>query len=538
MDKSSSNSVMIQRQTQLQKNESIIKKTMHDMGMSPIGLNLTILMQKCRKLTEQKDIEDLVIDYIKKRQKGPTKNGYRQMAKMVERGNRSSDVPQCVKTCVKSTMEQKIDLEDVLSNPDYCIIRDSHHVLDTEKNLVTSHEGRGLRVKYCGPVGISGYATAAKSYFYSLYICDVDISFHPIQLHAWTTQNDSKRDIALRTCLEKDIDPHVVILHSIPDMWPELVEREKKKHPNAKMVGFTVWESNRIHPKWVQCMQYVDLILSPCEWNDYVFARDSKKKTICLHNPIDQIVTDPDDIVFLEGVNPQDCVFYTIGEWNNRKGIEDLIQCFVESFCDNQNVVLYLKCCHIDRRVGEDFIESVRSRCKNNSKNPNDSKNPPRIILDTRNLKDSEIATIHKRGDVYVSLTRSEGTALGALEALTMGNPVIITAYGGQLDYLKSGVYYVSFHEETPIMCTNLRPGHENCKPNLALCSVYPWYLPNQMWGRPNLQDAIRTMRFVYENLDKCKQQVELGQSFLQQNYNSQVIGYRFIKILNSLLRE
>jgi hypothetical protein len=60
-------------------------------------------------------------------------------------------------------------------------------------------------------------------------------------------------------------------------------------------------------------------------------------------------------------------------------------------------------------------------------------KNPPRIILETRDIKDSEIETIHIRGDVYVSLCRSEGTGLAAYKAICHHNPVIITAYGGIL---------------------------------------------------------------------------------------------------------
>lgn len=74
-----------------------------------------------------------------------------------------------------------------------------------------------------------------------------------------------------------------------------------------------------------------------------------------------------------------------------------------------------------------------------------------------------------------ITFVRSEGTGLSGLEAILHENPVIITAYGGQLDYLKSGVYYVSFHEDIPFMCNDLQRGHDFCDKKNKVCRAYPW---------------------------------------------------------------
>jgi hypothetical protein len=43
------------------------------------------------------------------------------------------------------------------------------------------------------------------------------------------------------------------------------------------------------------------------------------------------------------GVNDGDFVFYTINEWTSRKGIEDLIHAFLQTFEGNQKVVRFIE---------------------------------------------------------------------------------------------------------------------------------------------------------------------------------------------------
>jgi hypothetical protein len=53
--------------------------------------------------------------------------------------------------------------------------------------------------------------------------------------------------------------------------------------------------------------------------------------------------------------------------------------------------------------------------------------NPPKIVLNCHNLSDAQISSIHKRGQVYISLCRSEGTGLGAVEAIVHGKSFIFS---------------------------------------------------------------------------------------------------------------
>ncbi|MGH8800225.1 MAG: glycosyltransferase, partial [Casimicrobiaceae bacterium] len=63
----------------------------------------------------------------------------------------------------------------------------------------------------------------------------------------------------------------------------------------------------------------------------------------------------------------------------------------------------------------------------------------PIALVAAEDVSGRTIDTLHAVGDCYVSLTRGEGWGLGAYDAATLGKPVIITGWGGHLDYLGAG---------------------------------------------------------------------------------------------------
>jgi glycosyltransferase involved in cell wall biosynthesis len=395
------------------------------------------------------------------------------------------------------------------------------------KKLVKNNVGKDISVKFMGAVGTTGYSQAAKSYFYSLFTCGVNVKFEPIQYHRSDVRNDSDKDIALKASSTKNIDYDYVILHSVPELWPKWVAIEKRRNPNVIIIGLTVFETNKVPHQWIESMRMVDYLITPCHWNQHVFERDVGKQVFTVHTPIDKHseIPNPD---FDMGVRDDEIVIFTINEWTSRKGMEDLVTSFLEEFdAKEDKVVLYIKTSTINQTVGENYIQEQRSKFEN----------PPRIILVTKSLKDSDIASILTRGDVYVSLTKAEGTGLAACQALSFGKPVITTGYGGAIDYLKSGVFYISAYEVSPSMCNDLQPFHSNCIKESGICRAYPFYDPSMLWGCPDKEDAKRLMRFVVENLEDCRKHVTVGKKYIDEYFNYETIGLKMIDILNSIKR-
>jgi hypothetical protein len=86
---------------------------------------------------------------------------------------------------------------------------------------------------------------------------------------------------------------------------------------------------------------------------------------------------------------------------------------------------------------------------------------------------------IHTIGDCYVSLTHGEGWGMGAFDAATLGKPVLMTGWGGQLDYLGEDYPGLIRYRMTPV---------SGWLPHAS-------YQPNQRWATPDIGHASELMR-------------------------------------------
>jgi glycosyltransferase involved in cell wall biosynthesis len=92
--------------------------------------------------------------------------------------------------------------------------------------------------------------------------------------------------------------------------------------------------------------------------------------------------------------------------------------------------------------------------------------------------------------DVYTSLHRAEGFGLGLAEAMFLGKPVIATAYSGNMDY--------TTRLNSCLVGYTLRPVEA------ADHQLSPYgrviYEPGLTWAEPNIAQAVRWMRYLYEH--------------------------------------
>ena len=132
-------------------------------------------------------------------------------------------------------------------------------------------------------------------------------------------------------------------------------------------------------------------------------------------------------------------------------------------------------------------------------------KNAPKVILLTDELSDIEMCELHNRGDCYISLARSEGWGLGAFEAAGNGKPVIMTGFGGQLDFLRSGLAYLVKYNLVAIN-------------NISGCKTYT---SNQHWAEPDLAHAKEMLREVYKSSDIAKSNGKKLQEYVLNKFDS-----------------
>jgi len=133
-----------------------------------------------------------------------------------------------------------------------------------------------------------------------------------------------------------------------------LTRQERQKNPNVLVCGITAWEMSKPHPSWSEFFHAVDLIMVPCLWNKQVFEQVTRVPMYRVLTPVDKLESIDSDYDL--GLPDEKAFgFYTIADCNPRKGIEDLIKCYLRTFTSDDPVVLYIKT-NADRTVTEGYI--------------------------------------------------------------------------------------------------------------------------------------------------------------------------------------
>jgi glycosyltransferase involved in cell wall biosynthesis len=109
--------------------------------------------------------------------------------------------------------------------------------------------------------------------------------------------------------------------------------------------------------------------------------------------------------------------------------------------------------------------------------------------------------------DCYVSLHRSEGFGLTPAEAMYLGKPVIATRYSGNLDFMTDANSY--------LVDSTMRKIGEGSLP----------YPPDGEWAEPDIEQAARLMRDVFDNPDAGSERGRVAAADLRRTHAPQRAG-------------
>ncbi|MBI2839369.1 MAG: glycosyltransferase [Acidobacteria bacterium] len=330
----------------------------------------------------------------------------------------------------------------------------------------------------------SGYADAARAWLKALMEAGVPLTWTPMiggtgqGLYYRRFHGTVVGDPQLDSVCNRSLDYRTVLVHTVPEYFPLWREWE----PGKRLIGHTVWETDRLPRHWPALLNGLDHLLVPSQWN----------MDVCRHNgvtvPIDVLPYLPragppaGDSSFAETTS-RDFIFYTIGNWTNRKAVWNTLLSYLQAFTAQDRVILVVKTSPQDFTGGrlaalrggtEGVVRRIVKRFRA----------PAHVHLVTDHLPDSSIAALHARGDCFVSLCHSEGWGLPAYDAAAAGKPIIMTGFGGQLDYLRDDLAYLVDYRLVPV---DDPPGR-------------PSYAKDQRWAEPDLSHAAFLMREVFSN--------------------------------------
>jgi glycosyltransferase involved in cell wall biosynthesis len=316
------------------------------------------------------------------------------------------------------------------------------------------------------------------------------------------------------------IDHEIVIIHAPPEYWPARVE------PGRLNVGYAAWETSLAPAHWLPIMRQMDRVLVPCRQNAEAFARSRLDRAVtvvphvrrhcwCEHT-LGDVAAARGDL----GIAPDHTVFYTIGAWDPRKAVPDLIEAFCQAFGEADRVALLIKTNKTghasgpvyERRPTRDLATQAITEATQKLR-----RQPPLVVLHDEEISGDDIDLVHAVGDVYVSLSHGEGWSLGAFEAATLAKPVIMTGWGGQTDFLGRDWPGSVPYRMAP---APLWPPEK------------PSYSPSQRWAQADIAAAANLLRALIADPAAARHEAQRIRERIVREYAEPVVVNRLLEAL------
>lgn len=313
------------------------------------------------------------------------------------------------------------------------ILQKKSELNDTSPFVKTDNLLQGTKIKYISSFGTSGYAIAALDYIYVLYIHGATISFDYAYIERLNKAENGKKFNQQILLYNKKIEYDFVILHCMPENWFELSKLERYNNSNIKIYGFLAWETDSLPSFWTKHINSVDHIIVPSNHNKNVVSRVTDKPVSVIEHLIEFI--DHQKIVIPNTIYK----FLIVSQWNSRKGVEETIRCYLSTFSSCDKTLLYVKT-FVDYNNNDDnqklkkYIEEIIQEYPNAAN----------IIINVDYMNEKEMLDLYANSDCFLSLCHAEGVGLGVCQSAYLGKSILITGYGGQIDYIKNG-YFVDY---------------------------------------------------------------------------------------------
>ena len=241
-----------------------------------------------------------------------------------------------------------------------------------------------------------------------------------------------------------------VIAFALPiPQWLDKL-REIKKIAR-KVICMTICETETVHPLYGELFKLFDHIVVSSEFCKKVFSRQFPDKTF-------EVIRLYEEVPYLKlsNSNKDNYTFYHIGNiLDQRKQTPTIIKAFRELDLPGARLVL-------------------KATCKSNVEC-----REPGVIVINGLLPQDQLDRIHDSCDCYVSFSHSEGVGMGAVEAALRDKPVILTEYGGAVEYVS-----------TPytIKCGRVPVGVDDFL-----------FTKDLVWGQPDYNQLLEFMKDAYE---------------------------------------
>lgn len=391
-----------------------------------------------------------------------------------------------------------------------------------------------LGLRYISWGDNTGYAVAAKSYIRALVDHGTNLTWTPMLTREGPYEvapAASWDRLRLDAVSNRPIEYDTVLIHTVPEYYPDWIDAERAQ--GRRVFGYTVWELEQLPDHWPAILNRLDGVIVPCHWNADVFRGSGVSVPIHVVPHLSQfegaVAVSPADQAALEArLGGQDAlrdrfIFYTIGFWSNRKAPYLAARAYWQAFSADDPVLMVVKTSAKDITR---WTRQWRSAFRLRHPAPNEAlaklaaeyRNPaPLVVIADETLSDAEMLALHQKGDCFVSLTRTEGWGLGAFEAARLGKPVVMTGYGGQLDFLDRDLAYIVDFTMIPV--------HE---PTWSAN-----YRSSDRWAEPSMAGATQALRAIFEDRQAAGERARQLAGHIGQKFSRQAVMDALLRALS-----
>jgi len=359
-----------------------------------------------------------------------------------------------------------------------------------------------MQINYHGYFNQTGYSIAAQDYLLSMLHVrpDLDIKVHFVNKKIGDGVSSNRKQLFTSLSKKTITEPSVNIYHCIPP-------RYRRPHGKSKHIGICVFETINIPKNWIEIMNNMDAIITASEFNKQIFITNGLKV------PVHVIPHCFDTKLFNQKTKPfgryNKMTFLSIGTWKKRKNWESLIKGWYEAFELKHNVCLLIK----TDKPGE--LKSLVQKVKQNDKWRAKATAP--IYCEENALCNfEEIPNFMKKGHIYINCSLGEGFSISGLHAMALKMPIIMTRFGGCLEYAK------------PELCTYFEPQKYQTIPVMDNIPQ----LSNCIWPYISTEEIASKMIYILKKTKEREEKAEQAYNYVHNNFTYEVIGNKFLEIL------
>lgn len=293
----------------------------------------------------------------------------------------------------------------------------------------------------------------------------------------------------------------IALIHVNADQLPMVGRHfDPARLQGAYRIGYWAWELPVFPEIWAKAFDLVDEIWAPSGFTAEAIGQRTNKPVRVMPHPATNAAEAPPDRKRFGVPEGRVAVFANLdlNSYLARKNPEGAVAAFRQAFGDAEDgPVLILK------THGGGHVEAARRRIRELAASARN------IVVIDDVLSGGDLASLQAGADIYLSLHRAEGFGLGVAEFMSLGKPVIVTGWSGNMDFTDESCAALVGFDLTPV-----KPGD------------YP-HADGARWAEPRLADAVRHLRELAQSAERRAALGARGQARVRETLSLETVGKR-----------